>query len=117
MLDYGFANWEVVTPKPSEERVEPVKVLFGAEGVVDVVYGSAQPVVIKKGDKEKIVYKTEMCSDIMAPVEKGQRLGTVNMFVGENKIGEYGIFSAAEVKRLDFGCAFVMILKEFLSLK
>ena len=44
-----------------------------------------------------------------APVEKGQTVGTVQVYHGETLLGEYEVKAAADALRMDFGTAFSLL--------
>ena len=44
-----------------------------------------------------------------APVEKGQTVGTVQVYHGETLLGEYEVKAAADAPRMDFGTAFSLL--------
>ncbi len=117
LLDYGYANWEVVTPKALEEPIPPVKVLKGTENTVEVVSHPSKQVVIKKGEEAKIEYKVEVVNDVMAPVALGQSLGRVVMSIDGREIGSYPLTAAKYVGKLTFWVAFSSFWRSVLSMK
>ncbi len=117
LLDYGFANWEVITPKPLDTPIEPVKVIKGTEPVVEVESHPAKEVVIRKGEEESIEYKVEIVSDVQAPVAAGQTLGRVVMYSNGKEIGSYPLTAAKYVGKLTFWVAFKALWRSMLGLK
>ncbi len=117
LLDYGFANWEVVTPKPLDAPIEPVKVIKGTSPTVEVESQTTKEVVIRKGEEESIEYKVEIVNDVSAPVAAGQTLGRVVMFSGGKEIGSYPLTAANYVGRLTFWVAFKALWTSMLGLK
>ncbi len=117
LLDYGFANWEVVTPKLLDAPIEPVKVIKGTSPTVEVESQTTKEVVIRKGEEESIEYKVEIVNDVSAPVAAGQTLGRVVMFSGGKEIGSYPLTAANYVGRLTFWVAFKALWTSMLGLK
>ncbi|MFA9382102.1 MAG: D-alanyl-D-alanine carboxypeptidase family protein, partial [Acetanaerobacterium sp.] len=117
LLDYGFANWEVVTPKPLDTPIEPVKVTKGTEPTVEVVSHPAKEAVIRKGEEESIEYKIEIVTDVAAPVAAGQTLGRVVMYAGGREIGDYPLTAEKYVGKLTFWVAFKALWTSMLGLK
>ena len=117
LLDYGFANWEVVTPKPLETPIEPVKVIKGTSPTVAVTSQPTNQVVIRKGEEASIEYKVEIVSDVAAPVAAGQTLGRVVMYSGGKEIGSYPLTAANYVGKLTFWVAFKALWTSMLGLK
>lgn len=117
LLDYGFANWQVITPKPPEEPIGPVKVLKGTAPTVEVVSRPAGEAVIRKGEESTIKYKVELVPDVVAPVAAGQTLGRVVMYSGDREIGSYPLTAANYVGRLTFWVSFQALWRSLLGLK
>ncbi len=117
LLDYGFANWEVVTPKPLDTPIEPVKVIKGTAPTVAVASQPTNQVVIRKGEEETIEYKVEIVSDVAAPVAAGQTLGRVVLYSGGKEIGSYPLTAANYVGKLTFWVAFKALWTSMLGLK
>ncbi len=117
LLDYGFANWEVVAPKPLETPIEPVKVIKGTEETVAVESHPAGTVLIRKGEEGSIEYKVEIAADVTAPVAAGQTLGRVVMYSGGREIGSYPLTAAKYVGKLTFWVAFRALWTSMLALK
>ncbi|SDM89632.1 D-alanyl-D-alanine carboxypeptidase family protein [Acetanaerobacterium elongatum] len=117
LLDYGFANWQVYTPKPLEKPVEPVKVVNGTESTVAVESHPMAAVVIKKGQEQDIEYKVEVVKDVQAPVALGQTLGRVVLYIGDKEIGSYPLTAVKYVGKLTFWVALQMLWANMLNMK
>ena len=78
LLDYGFANYTLLQPEPGEE-IPAVPVTLGAEESIVPVPGDMTPLLIEKGKKNGITTQVEVAETVTAPVEKGQRLGTLTI--------------------------------------
>jgi D-alanyl-D-alanine carboxypeptidase (penicillin-binding protein 5/6) len=74
-----------------------------------------KPILIEKGNKDKIEQNIELPVDVEAPVEKGQIIGKVIFKLNDEKIGEYSLVSEEEIPRLTFTEAFLRILRAFKS--
>lgn len=117
LLDYGFANWQVYTPKPLEKPVEPVKVINGTESTVAVESHPMAAVVIKKGQEQNIEYKVEVVKDVQAPVALGQTLGRVVLYIGDKEVGSYPLTAVKYVGKLTFWVALQMLWTHMLNMK
>lgn len=100
LLNWGFANYETVTPDLKSVEIPEVKVLRGLEKSVIPKVQSVKPVTLKKGESGKIEYTVEICEDVSAPVEKNQLLGKITAKVGDNIIGEYSLVAESEVRKI-----------------
>ena len=110
MLNWGFSNYTLYTPVIDKTLIKDVSVIKGITESVKVVLPKISPVLIKKGDAQKVEVKVELCDDIEAPVIKGQTLGAVCVYVGKEKIGEYKLLAEKDVKKLDLLSSVLMIV-------
>ncbi len=110
LLDFGFANYTVFDPSSLELSLEPVPVKQGTAGQVECELGQMQPVLLKKGQEKEVTTRVNLPADVLAPVEQGQSLGSVELLHGEEKIGEYPIIAKTAVQKMTFSHAFFKIL-------
>ena len=110
LLDYGFANFAVVTPEVTELKDVPVK-LGKSEGV-SVQPGQQEGLLIDKAQKSSITTEVSTEDSVTAPVSRGQRLGTLTVKAGEQVIREVPLVAAEGVERLSWGDLFVKVLKK-----
>lgn len=78
LLDYGFAGYTLVTPDEKTE-IPAVPVLLGEVDTITPVLSEASPVLVEKGQAGKITTRVEVAEQVCAPVEAGQRLGTLTI--------------------------------------
>ena len=109
LLDYGFANFAVVTPELSE--AEPVQVKLGKADCVSAVLGEGGSLLVDKGQKSSITMEMTMEESVMAPVSRGQRLGTLTVRSGEQVLKEIPLVAQESVERLTLGNLFIKVLK------
>lgn len=112
LLDFGFANYTVFDPTSLELAMEPVKVRHGVVGKVECETGEMQPILLQKGQEKDITTRVTLPEDVVAPVESGQTLGTVEVLHGEEKIGEYPIRAKTAVGKMTFSHAFFKLLEQ-----
>ena len=109
LLDYGFANFAVITPELTE--AEPVAVKLGKRETVSAVLGENGALLVDKAQKNGITMELLTEEEVSAPVSKGQRLGTLTVRAGEQVLKEVPLVAEESVERLNFGDLFVKILK------
>ncbi len=115
LLDYGFANYSF--SKVESELKETEKEVEG--GVVPTVKVKAESTVdmlLPKSAKKEIKRVTKWNENISAPIEKGEVLGYVNVFSGEEQIGSIPITAQSEVKKMTFAVSLVRIIKGLFKL-
>lgn len=78
LLDYGFANYALAQPDPRVE-IPAVEVVLGTQASITPVLSDATPVLIEKSQQNSITTQIEVAEQVKAPVEAGQRLGTLTL--------------------------------------
>jgi D-alanyl-D-alanine carboxypeptidase (penicillin-binding protein 5/6) len=114
LLDYGFTNWAAVTPKLPTQSMQ-VKVLKGITQSVQAVPGENKSVIVDKGSEKKIQQKISLVPNVLAPVDKGQILGQITLWVEDKSVGVIPLIANQSVDRLTFGRAFSNLFKSFVS--
>lgn len=110
LLDYGFANWAVANELVNE-NIEPVKVLKGVAPNVKVTTSGEVNILVPKGKEKLLEKKIEMQKDVLAPVEKGQKLGEIIYTFEKKEVGRIPVKAAEEVKRAGFSHYFNKLSK------
>ncbi len=77
MLNWGFANYSIYQPQVDVNLITNVNVLGGEQDKITPIVENPKSILIKKGLEEQITQRVDICVDVEAPVEKGQKLGTI----------------------------------------
>lgn len=101
LLDFGFANYALVTPELSGSNPVPVK--LGTENQVNAVPGENPQLLISKGQKDMVTTHITLEEGVTAPVSQGQRLGTLEIKAGDQILAQVPMVAEAPVKRLTLG--------------
>jgi len=109
LLDYGFANFALISPELTETADVPVK--LGKVEAVSPKLGQEAQLLIDKGQKSSVTMEVRLEESLTAPVSQGQRLGTMTIKAGEQVLAEVPLVAAKSVERLQFWDLFVMVLK------
>ena len=109
LLDYGFANYALVTPEAEEARV-PVK--LGEADWVRAVPGEEARLLVEKQQRGQIVTEITLEDSLTAPVSRGQQLGTLTVKAGEQVLSEIPMVAEAPVARLTWGDLFLQVLEK-----
>ena len=110
MLDYGFANYAVLTPELPGSTAVPVT--LGTHNSVSAVLASQDAILVEKAQRSQISTKLELQSGVAAPVSQGQRLGTLHILSGEQVIAQIPLVAQNAVPKLTFGQLFVRMLRK-----
>lgn len=98
LLNYGFANYTLVEADPNTE-IPPVPVLLGSSETVTPVPADSQPVLLEKSKKNTVTAEIQTQAQVTAPVEAGQRLGTMTLRAGETTLVEIPLVAPEAVPR------------------
>ena len=109
LLDYGFANFALVTADTEQKMEVPVK--LGKEDSVLLEPGAEPKMLIDKVQKSSVTTQVTLEESVTAPVSKGQRLGTLTVKAGEQVLAQVPLVAKTGVERLSFGDLFVKIFK------
>ena len=110
MLDYGFANFALVTPELPDNPVVPVK-LGKAESVTAVPSG-LDSLLIDKSQRSSVTVETELETMVKAPVSKGQRLGTLTVKCGQQVLAQIPLVAKETVEKRSWGDIFLYLLRQ-----
>lgn len=113
MLDWGFANYEILTPELKPSDLPSVPVLHGKVSEVRAEVPSLASVLVNKGQGSQLEVKTLFFENLTAPVEAGQTIGKVQILLGETLVSEYELKAAEDVPALTFFTAMEKLLTSF----
>lgn len=111
MLNWGFANYETVTPETDETLFTPVRVKMGVEAYVMPKAQEIKPLTLKKGLKDKLETEISLSDYVEAPCEENQIIGKVFIKADSEIVGEYNLLCEKPVERITFGVMFFRFLK------
>ena len=109
MLDYGFANYALVTP---DSAVGTVPVKLGKVQEIGVIPGETPQFLIEKSQRGSVTTELILEPTVTAPVSGGQKLGTLTVRVGELVLAQIPMVAQNAVDRLTLGDLIVLVLKQ-----
>ncbi len=115
MLDYGFANYALITPELAATASVPVK--MGKEAFVNAVPAQNDCLLIDKSQRNSVSTQIELEETVSAPVSQGQRLGTMTIRAGEQVLAQIPMVAEKPVEKLTLGDIFTLIFKQVMHAK
>ena len=109
MLDYGFANFALVTADTEQSLEVPVK--LGKAATVTAEPAERPQLLVDKSQKSSVTTQVTLEESVTAPVSRGQRLGTLTIQAGEQVLAQVPLVAKEPVERLSFGDLFVKIFR------
>jgi D-alanyl-D-alanine carboxypeptidase (penicillin-binding protein 5/6) len=111
MLDWGFANFETVTPQIDSSLFTQVEVLRGVKESIRPVITGVKPIILKAGEKSQLKTEINLCESVEAPVENNQILGSVILKIADKEIAKYNLINENFVEKTNIGHIMVRILR------
>lgn len=115
LLDYGFANYSFAKINPELKETETA-LSNGETKTVKVKANGALNLLMLKSSKNKISREVEWVKNLTAPIKKGQTVGYVNIYNGEENIGRIPIKAEENVKKRGFWLAFSHIFNNLFTI-
>ena len=111
LLDYGFANYEVNTQITAGDEVQKIAVEKGVDKEVGVVAGDSCSTLVKKGQEDNITKEIKIDETITAPIEAGQKIGTMTISRDGEVIADIDLNALSAVEKKGIG----LIIKDFFA--
>ena len=109
LLNYGFANY-AITPVYPSQAIPPVSVLLGTQDTVQPVTARECSILLEKSKTGTVTTQLELSPQVEAPVESGQKLGELRVFVDGEQVDSIDLVASQEVARLSVGGIFKRML-------
>lgn len=110
LLEWGFKEFSNQIYYNKGDKVLDVPVWFGASDVVALGVDEKIIITVKNGIKPEVELRVTYASPIPAPIQKGETVGTLTLYVDNTKIGDYNLITLEDIKKCNF---FMRIFKNF----
>lgn len=110
LLDYGFANYALIEPQP-EQAIGQVQIILGEKTEITPVLESTEPILIDKALQSQVSTTVQLEPSVNAPVEKGQRLGTMKVEANGTTLATIAIVAEERVEKLTWWQVTTQLLK------
>lgn len=115
MLDYGFNIYMVQTILDEKTTIEKKKVELGKTLTTEIVPKENITILNKKSEEQKnITYKTNI-NKIIAPVKKGDKVGTIDIIEDNNIISTIDATVKEDISKANILTIYLRNLKEIIS--
>ena len=111
LLDYGFANYAVNTQITAGDEVQKIAVEKGVDKEVGVVASDSCSTLVKKGQEDNITKEIKIDETITAPIEAGQKIGTMTISRDGEVIADIDLNASSAVEKKGIG----LIIKDFFT--
>ena len=102
LLNYGFASYASVTLAEKGEKVKEVQVDKGEPYHFYAVTAEKATAFVKKGGETSVKKKVIIEKNMKLPLEKGDKVGHMDIYIGEDKVGSCDLVSDRAIKKAGF---------------
>lgn len=116
LLNYGFAKYSLYLGQNQAEQFDPVRVIKGKSGYVNVKTLESSDIVVEKGQADKIERTVTLSEDVSAPVEQNQKLGEITLALDGKTLATIDIVADTAVPKAGLWDILKIVVKQFLTL-
>lgn len=110
LLDYGFANYQILKIKIDKSKIKPTKVLKGKKSEIKGEIAKSNNLIVKKGTN-KIKYSYKILDKVIAPVSVGQKLGEIIVKSNGKTINKIDVVAKEKVDSVNFLFIFAQLIR------
>ena len=115
LLDYGFANFETKELSLNEELF-PITVEGGMRDTAKIKCPDISYMTVPKGEGEGLKQTLDIPDSIIAPVEEGDRVGSLVFTLNGEDIASFDVVTAEAVEEKTFGALMKIIWDSLIKL-
>lgn len=97
LLTYGFRFFETYTPYKAGEKFVSDRVWMGDNKEVELGVKEDTPITIPRGQRKNLKANFELNKQLVAPLTKGEVVGTVFLELDGEEIGQYPLVTLQEI--------------------
>jgi len=102
LLNYGFSAFELVEIFPKGKPVGTYRVWKGAEREVKAGFNGSILITVLRGQADRAKADIERTEPLIAPIAKGQRLGTLRVKLDDKPVTDYPLIALDAVEQAGF---------------
>ncbi|PKM63088.1 MAG: D-alanyl-D-alanine carboxypeptidase [Firmicutes bacterium HGW-Firmicutes-21] len=112
MLDFGFANYSIVTPE--KLNLEPVRIIKGVKEYAEIDYTPAS-ILLEKGKSANIVQTAHIVELPEAPVSEGDKVGYVVYSIDGKEVAKVPVYITEDVGKIGYFIILGRIIKNIFA--
>lgn len=97
LLNWGYTAYDAVKLFEAGQVMEEAPVWKGSQSTVKLGREAATVVTVPSGSSGKLVTRIERQEPLVAPVAKGQQVGTLHVLLGQDTVAQLPVFAQEEV--------------------
>ena len=116
LLDYGFNSYQYKEFAKENEVIGTVSVEKGIELVVDAIFEKNEGTLLKKGQDKNVVQDIRLDSSVMAPVNRGQKIGEAIYTMDDQELAKVDIIAGKDIKKVSVANMLPYVYKNWFRL-
>lgn len=116
LLDFGFANYEVLSFNAQDSELTEIEVKNGMQKQVKIECSGASSMVVTKGSSKDIQQSVELVESLEAPVKKGEKVGTLTFTLDDKEVESFDILTSEEVEKMSFSAVMSELYSALIAL-
>ena len=115
LLNYGFGKCNLFKEE-TVPNVDSVEVKKGEKDEVKLVQAFPFSFVDIEGRDVKCIERKENINELVAPIKKGEKVGTAKYYLGEQEIGSVDIVAAENIKKINYMGTVINVMETFFAM-
>lgn len=111
LITYGYNNFEEVDLFENMRKKFEIRVKKSLNDKYEVILSGHKKVLLQKGEANAIQYDYDMLYDLVAPLQKGEKIGRIQVHLYDEILTEIPIFIPYEITQKSFIQYFNEIIK------
>jgi len=107
LLNWGFLSFDSVMIQPASQALADVRIWKGSQSTAKAGFADDLAIALPKGYADKVSKEFVAEPRLIAPIEAGQKLGTLKLAVDGKPFAEYPVIA---LEKIELGNIFVRIL-------
>ncbi len=116
LLDFGFANYSYIDYIADTSELKNIPVKAGTVDEIVTEVNEKLPLLLKKGQQGNITQKVSITEQLTAPVRRGETVGYVHVYCGEEELGAIPIVAKNASEKLTYGVCLKRLLISLFTL-
>ena len=102
LFNYGFHFYETVTVYEPMTELDKPRIWKGQQDTLPVGLLEETVLTLPRGDREKLATEVDLQREIVAPIQKGDRVGTATLRLGDETVLEVPVVALVPVEQAGF---------------
>ena len=99
LLTYGFRFFETFSPYKAGEKFAEQRVWQGTKEIITLGVLAETPITLQRNQRKDLKADFKLNQDLIAPISKGQVLGTVYLKLGDKDIAEFPLVALEDIEQ------------------